>query len=129
MTMDWDLIRCQFEFLEKEYEGTVTGETDYGLEYRVKNCRIRLTADRDQLMIDFCQLNNNDWLGLSEIINTKDPETHYKYVSLTAESAESEIKKLVQMLKQYGQPFIDGDFSIAQRVSIYRKTRLKELGI
>jgi len=129
MKMDWGLVKAQFEFLEKEHEATVFAEKDYGIDYKLKNCRVRITADRDQLMIDVCHLNNNDWLGLSEIINTKDPETHFKYTSLTPETAESEIEALVKVFKEYGQPFIEGDFSIAQKVAIYRKKRLKELGI
>ena len=129
MKTDWALIKSYFEFLQKQHEATIIAEMDYGIEYKLKNCRVRLMVDRDQLMIDFCPPDNNRWLGLGEIINTRDPETHFKYASFTLETMKSELETLVKAFTEYSRPFIEGDFSIAPKVEIYRKKRLKELGI
>lgn len=121
-------IREQFQFLSDEYGLTPTDVCANVVEFVGERCRVRITVEKDgqvvvQLQSNEPQIIRRRGFTLDAALRFLDPSVQVKVNDPSGvpgqhpdERIEAWLAAYARLLREYGDPFLQGDFSIWEEV-------------
>lgn len=136
-----EIIRANFQLLMDEYGYSIAREV-YSSEIMgnaelvliSQTTGIKVVVDRSQVFVNIGDLSRSEdeWMELSDVVHFYAPTLVDVYSFPTnpqnnQDSIESQVERLVRILRQYCEPVLKGDFSNEDQIKEIEGKRVEEM--